>query len=50
VILAALVAAAIAFAYGSKGSSGSVQITPVDGDSVTKIVDQMEQLVDDNTR
>jgi serine/threonine-protein kinase len=50
VILAALVAAAIAFAYGNQGSSGSVQITPVDGDSVTKIVDQMGSLVDDNTR
>jgi serine/threonine protein kinase len=50
VLLAAIIAAAIAFAYGNQGSSGSVQITPVDGGSVTEIVDQMEQLVDDNTR
>jgi serine/threonine-protein kinase len=51
VILAGLIAAAIAFAYGSaQGGSSSVKITPVDGSSVSEIVDQTNQLIDDNTR
>ncbi len=51
VVLAALVAAAIAFAYGnSQGGSSGVNISPVDGGSVSKIVDQTDQLIDNNTR
>jgi len=46
-----LIAAAIAFAYGSaQGGSDSVRITPVDGNSVSEVVDQTNKLVDDNTR
>jgi serine/threonine protein kinase len=51
VLLAGLVAAAIAFAIGSSsGGNGSVNITPVDGDSVSEVVEQTNQLIDDNTR
>ena len=51
VLVIALVAAAIAFAYGSsQGGSNSVNITPVDGDSVSEVVEQMNSLIDDNTR
>ena len=51
VLVIALVAAAIAFAYGSsQGGTDSVNITPVDGDSVSEVVDQMTSLIDDNTR
>ncbi|MEJ7797735.1 MAG: protein kinase [Solirubrobacteraceae bacterium] len=50
-LLAGLVAAAIAFAYvSSQGGTDSVNITPVDGGSVSEVVDQMDRLVDDNTR
>ncbi len=51
VLVLGLVAAAIAFAVGGgQGGSGEVRITPVDGDSVSKITDQMNTLIDDNTR
>ncbi len=51
VLVLALVAAAIAFALGSSqdGSNG-VGITPVDGDSVSRVVEQMNDLIDGNTR
>jgi serine/threonine-protein kinase len=51
VIVAGLVAAAIAFAYGSsQGGATPVKITPVNGVSVSEVVDQTDQLIDDNTR
>jgi len=51
VLVIALVAAAIAFAYGSsQGGTDSVNITPVDGGSVSEVVEQMNALIDDNTR
>jgi len=51
VLVLALVAAGIAFAYGSsQGGSDQVQITPVDGQSVSEIVDQTNELIDNNTR
>jgi len=50
VLLAALVAAALAFAIGSSGGSGGVDITEVDGGSTSEVVDQMDRLIDDNTR
>jgi eukaryotic-like serine/threonine-protein kinase len=51
VLLAAVVAALIAFAYGnSTGGANDVRITDVNGSTVSKIVDQMNQLIDDNTR
>ena len=45
-----MIAAAIAFAVGSSQGGSSVQITPVDGGSTGEIVDQMKQLINDNTR
>jgi serine/threonine-protein kinase len=51
VLAVALVAAAIAFAYGnSSGGSGQVRLSPVDGDSVGKITQQATELIDNNTR
>jgi len=51
VLIAGLVAAAIAFAFSSsQGGADSVKITPVDGGSVSEIVEQMDRLIDDNTR
>jgi serine/threonine protein kinase len=51
VLLAAVVAAAIAFAVGnSQGGTTAVQITPVNGGTTDSIIDQMNRLVDDNTR
>jgi serine/threonine-protein kinase len=50
VLLAGLVAAVLAFALGSSGGSGKVNITNVDGSSTSEVVDQMDQLIDDNTR
>ena len=51
VLLAAVLVVALAFAIGSsQGGSGSVQVRPVNGSSTDEIVDEMERLVDDNTR
>jgi serine/threonine protein kinase len=51
VLLIAVLAAALAFAIGnSQGGSTAVQIHPVNGDSTDAIVNDMERLVDDNTR
>jgi len=51
VLIAGLVAAAIAFAFSSsQGGADSVKITPVDGGNVSEIVEQMDRLIDDNTR
>ena len=49
-LVAAVLAAAIAFAIGSSQGSSSVQLSPVDGDSTSEVVDQMTRLIDDNTR
>jgi serine/threonine-protein kinase len=51
VLVVGLIAAALAFAYGnSTGGSGKVRLSPVDGDSVSKIVSQASELIDNNTR
>src|SRR5436305_10698567 len=51
VLVVGLIAAALAFAYGNTtGGSGDVQITPVDGDSTSKVVRQVTELIDNNTR
>jgi serine/threonine-protein kinase len=50
VILAGILAAAIAFAIGSSQGASSVKLTPVDGNSTSEVVDQMTQLIDDNTQ
>jgi serine/threonine-protein kinase len=51
VLVAALLVTLLAFAYGSsQGGSDSVKITPVDGNSMSEVVDQTSRLIDDNTR
>ena len=50
VLLAAVVAAALAFAIGSSGGgSSSVDVRQVNGSSIDEVIDQMTQLIDDNT-
>ncbi len=50
-VLAALVAGAIAYAVGSsQGAATNVRVSPVDGRSSDSIIDQLTQLVEDNTR
>ncbi|MBW3606979.1 MAG: protein kinase [Actinobacteria bacterium] len=48
--VAAVLAVVIAFAIGSSQGSSSVNITPVDGDDTGEVVDQLNSLIDDNTR
>ncbi len=50
VVLLGIIAAAIAFALGNQSGSGDVRITPVDGGNVSEIVEQMGDLIDNNTR
>jgi hypothetical protein len=50
VLVAALVAALIAFAIGNSQGGSSVKLSPVDGDTTSDVVDQMNGLIDDNTR
>jgi len=50
VVILGIIGAAIAFALGSQSGSGDVRITPVDGGSVSEIVEQTDELIDNNTR
>jgi serine/threonine protein kinase len=51
VLLIGVLVAALGFAIsGSQGGSTPVQIHPVNGNSTDEIVDEMNRLVDDNTR
>ncbi len=51
ILLAAVIAAGIAFAIGSsKGGATAVTIKPVTGNSTKSITQQMDRLIDDNTR
>ncbi|MFP5362007.1 MAG: protein kinase domain-containing protein [Thermoleophilia bacterium] len=50
VLVAGLIAAALAFAIGNMQGSSSVELSPVDGESTSDVVDQMNSLIDDNTR
>jgi len=50
VLLAGLCAAVLAYAIGTSGGSNTVNITDVDGSSTSEVVDQMDRLIDDNTR
>ena len=49
VLVAALLAAVIAFAIGNAQGGSSLKLSPVDGNSTGEVVDEMTQLVDDNT-
>ena len=48
--VAAVLAVVIAFAIGSSSGSSDIQLTPVDGNDTTEVVDQLNSLIDDNTR
>jgi serine/threonine-protein kinase len=50
VCVGGLVAAAIAYAVGTSQGGQAVTLRPIDGSSTDEIVDQMESLIDDNTR
>jgi serine/threonine-protein kinase len=49
-LIAAVLVVAIAFAVGSSQGGSSVKLSPVDGDNTGKVTDQMNKLIDDNTR
>jgi len=48
--VAALLAVAIAFAIGSSSGGSSVNLSPVDGNDTGSVVDQLNSLIEDNTR
>ncbi len=50
VIVAGVLAAVIAFAVGDSQGGTAVKISPVDGDTTSEVVDQLDRLIDDNTR
>jgi len=50
VLIAAVIVVALAFAIGNMQGSPSVELSPVDGDTTTEIVEQMNGLIDDNTK
>jgi serine/threonine protein kinase len=50
VLLAGLIAAAIAFAVGSSQGGSAVKLSPVDGNTTSEVVGQMNRLIDDNTK
>jgi serine/threonine protein kinase len=51
VLAVGLVAALLAFAYGnSTGGTHGIRLRAIDGGTVSEIVDQTDQLIDDNTR
>jgi serine/threonine protein kinase len=49
-ILAVIAAVAIAYGLGNSSQSGDVRLSPVDANTTGGIIDQMNRLVDDNTR
>jgi eukaryotic-like serine/threonine-protein kinase len=50
VLLVGVIAALLAFALATSQGGPSVKLTPVDGNSTSEIVDQMNTLIDDNTQ
>jgi eukaryotic-like serine/threonine-protein kinase len=50
VLVAGLIAAAIAYAVGTSQGAPAAKVRQIDGNSTSEIVDQMESLIDDNTR
>ncbi|MDP1848048.1 MAG: protein kinase [Solirubrobacteraceae bacterium] len=48
--VAALLAVVIAFAVGSSSGSSDVNLSPVDGNDTGEVVDQLNSLIEDNTR
>jgi len=50
VLIAAVIAALLAYALGSSQGGSSVKLSPIDGETTSEIVDQMNGLIDDNTK
>ena len=48
--VAAVLAVVIAFAIGSSSGSSDVNLSPVDGNDTGEVVDQLNSLIEDNTR
>ena len=48
--VAAVLAAVIAFAIGNSSGNSDVNISPVDGNDTGEVVDQLNSLIDDNSR
>jgi serine/threonine-protein kinase len=48
--VAAVLAIAIAFAVGSTSGSSDVKLSPIDGNDTGEVVDQLNSLIEDNTR
>ena len=48
--VAALLAVVIAFAVGSSSGNSSLNLSPVDGNDAGEVVDQLNSLIEDNTR
>jgi eukaryotic-like serine/threonine-protein kinase len=49
-LVVGIVAAAIAYAVGTSQGTSAVKVRQIDGNSTGEVVDQMERLIDDNTR
>ncbi|MDQ3676255.1 MAG: hypothetical protein M3401_05535, partial [Actinomycetota bacterium] len=49
-LILALAAGVIAYAAGNSAGTDNVKLREIDGSSTGEIVDQMKQLVDDNTK
>jgi len=48
--VAAVLALVIAYAIGSSSGSSDIQLSPVDGNDTGEVVDQLNSLIEDNTR
>jgi eukaryotic-like serine/threonine-protein kinase len=48
--VAAVLALVIAYAVGSSSGSSDVNLSPIDGDDTGEVVDQLNSLIEDNTR
>ncbi len=48
--VAAVLAIAIAYAVGSSSGSSDVKLSPIDGNDTGEVVDQLNSLIEDNTR
>ena len=48
--VAAVLVLVIAYALGSSSGSSDVKLSPVDGNDTGEVVDQLNSLIEDNTR
>jgi hypothetical protein len=50
VLIAAVIIALLAYGLGNQQGSSSVKLSPIDGDTTSDIVNQMNGLIDENTK